>query len=225
MTDLKETLADVAAMVPRYSWEIMDEQQRDELMAKIVLPRYRKTTADGVKLGPSAWAKMLGASAKAVESRVYRLKQSQKAVAANPARTLSPERTRHVRSGLREADSEDIARILESDPKIALKVAKAAQQVERAAVERTRQTQRQRSPELVHRAEFNEVAGALLRMKRLYASTLNEVRDLELDADEAEALDEQIDGIGVITDWFHSFLRSGSQGFEQDLENLLAEGR
>jgi hypothetical protein len=127
---------------------------------------------------------------------------------------------------LREAPPEEVARIIESDPQIATNVAKAAQRVEQASVERVRREQRERTPELVHRAGFNEVAGDLLRLKRTYALALDKARELDLEADEAEALDEQVDGIGAITDWFHSFLRSGSRGFEQDLANLLAdEGR
>ena len=225
MTNLRETLADVTALIPRYSWEIMDEEQRDQLMKKIVLPRYSKTTADGVKLGPSAWAKMFGASSGAIQKRIERLKASRKPSEQTTTRALSPERTRHIRSGLREAKPEEIARMIEGDPKIARNVAKAAQKVEQATIERVTRQQRARSPELVHRSGFNDVAGDLLKIKRTYAATLDRARELNLEADEAEALDEQVDGIGAITDWFHSFLRSGSRGFEQDLENLLAEGR
>lgn len=94
MTNLSETFADVAALIPRYSWEIMDEEQRDDLMAKVVLPRYMQTTADGVQLGPTAWADMVGATAGAIRMRVDRLKAKQGA---------DPERTRaHWTEGSRE---------------------------------------------------------------------------------------------------------------------------
>jgi hypothetical protein len=72
---------DVAALIPRYSWEIMDEQQKDDLMAKVVLPRYMETTSDGVQLGPKAWAKLLGTTASAITNRVYRLNQAESPIA------------------------------------------------------------------------------------------------------------------------------------------------
>lgn len=98
MTNLTETFSDVAALIPRYSWEIMDEEQKDALMEKVVLPRYMDTTADGVKLGPTAWAEMVGATAEMIRKRVERLRESQKA--ASEGRTLAhwTERTREQRN-------------------------------------------------------------------------------------------------------------------------------
>jgi hypothetical protein len=40
----------------------MDEGQRDDLRARIVLQRYMRTTADGVQMGPTWWAEQIGAS-------------------------------------------------------------------------------------------------------------------------------------------------------------------
>lgn len=109
---LNETLADVAALIPRYSWEIMDEEQRDDLMERIVLPRYMQTTVDGVQLGPKAWSEMIGATPDAVDGRVRRLKESQKR-AAGEASATAPEwkkrDDRLRRQVLREATAEDIS--------------------------------------------------------------------------------------------------------------------
>jgi hypothetical protein len=69
-----ETAADVAALIPRYSWELMDERQRDDLMVGIVLPRYRKTTSDGVRMGPKWWAGLVGATENSVQKRIERLR-------------------------------------------------------------------------------------------------------------------------------------------------------
>jgi hypothetical protein len=232
MSDLKETLADVTALVPRYSWEIMDEEQRDELMAKIVLPRYKKTTADGVKLGPSAWAEMFGVpSADTIRKRVERLKEGQERLAGKRT-TSEPEWVRVDRRAmkrqLRESDPEELAEILRSDQKIATNVAKAAIRSQEIREDEVRREQKERAPELVHRAGFNEIAGDLVRIKRTYGVALKKARELELDDEEAEALAEQITGnagINAISDWFLAFLQSGSRGFDQDLEDLLAEGR
>lgn len=76
---IKETAAEVAALIPRFSWELMDEEQRDALMENVVLPRYMKTTADDVQMGPKFWAGLVGATPEAVKQRIYRLEASQKA--------------------------------------------------------------------------------------------------------------------------------------------------
>jgi hypothetical protein len=228
MSDLKETLADVTALIPRYSWEIMDEEQRDELMAKVVLPRYGKTTADGVKLGPTTWAQMFGAGSNVIANRVLRLRESEKRAAETITRT-EPEwkraSRRHAKLVLREADPDELAELFRSDERIATNVAKAAQRSQETRQDEVRREQKERAPDLVHRAGFNEVAGELLRIKRAYGSALNTARELKLDSWEAEALAEQVAGIAAIGDWFRSFLESGSRGFDQDLEDLLAEGR
>lgn len=129
MTDLQETFADVTALIPRYSWEIMDEEQRDELMAKVVLPRYMKTTSDGVQLGPTAWAEMVGATARAIESRVYRLRQqaSRNEGELEHARRLDDARRhRATRQTLREADPKQVREIVRSLPPYALNELTAA---------------------------------------------------------------------------------------------------
>lgn len=134
---INETLADVAALIPRYSWEIMDEEQRDDLMEKVVLPRYMKHTADGVQLGPTAWADMVGATAEAVRNRVKRLqnKTFQEEDERSRAGGLDASRVRHVRSGLREAGSEQIADLIATLPPEAVeKIAAATHEAQIAAI-------------------------------------------------------------------------------------------
>ena len=58
------------------SWEILTEDQRDELVREIVLPRYGATAADGTKLDPSWWASQLGGTAADLEQRIQRIRQS-----------------------------------------------------------------------------------------------------------------------------------------------------
>lgn len=133
MTNITETLADVAALIPRYSWEIMDEEQRDDLMENVVLPRYMQTTADGVQLGPTAWADMVGAGAQAIRMRVSRLQQSQNDDDAERTRTLRNQQgsQRHARKVLRDADPEQIADLMQ-EPSVRLKVRQALAQSEPA---------------------------------------------------------------------------------------------
>lgn len=67
-----------------------------------------QTTADGVQLGPTAWAEMVGATYNAIESRVRRLRASQKPEDSETSRAVSESRVRHARSALREADPEQL---------------------------------------------------------------------------------------------------------------------
>jgi hypothetical protein len=116
MTDLRETFADVTALIPRYSWEIMDEAQRDDLMASVVLPRYMKTTADGVQLGPTAWAEIVGATADAIRGRVQRLQASHKSDDSERARRDTLRQHRAARQVLREADEATLGEIIAALP-------------------------------------------------------------------------------------------------------------
>jgi len=101
MDVLHERLEQVINLIPKYSWSLMDEAQKDELMAGIVLPRYMATTSDGTKLTPSTWAAILGTTASAVRGRVQRLKASQTPV--DPARAHAV--TDNERSAMRTVKS------------------------------------------------------------------------------------------------------------------------
>jgi hypothetical protein len=219
MTVLQETFADVAALIPRYSWEIMDEEQKDRLMEKIVVPRYMETTADGVQLGPKTWAELLDTTAAAITNRVYRLNQAKSTVArAEPEWKVTARR--HARQVLRESTPEQIADIL-SEPEVAANVTKAQVVKMERTIQEVDGAQKQRAPGLVHRSGFNDVAGNLLRAQRHYASALSEVRELDLDDDEREAISEIVAKIGVISGWFDSYLNSNSRGFDHELDELL----
>ena len=71
---LHETAAQVAALIPRWSWQLMDDDQRDDLLQHVVLPRYMSTTSDGTKLTPTWWSEQVGASPAAIKNRVIRLR-------------------------------------------------------------------------------------------------------------------------------------------------------
>lgn len=117
MTDhIKETAADVAALIPQFSWQLMDEEQRDALMEQVVLPRYMQTTSDGVKLTPTFWATAIGASAAAVRNRIQRLQKRGKRSPQAVSRALSDSRVRHARSALREAEPDQIKAIISELP-------------------------------------------------------------------------------------------------------------
>jgi hypothetical protein len=127
MGDLKETAAQVAALIPRYLWELMDEEQKDALLEKVILPRYMQTTHDGVELSPKWWAQQVGASAKAIQSRVYRLQHKARASANAGSSTPSWNDTvgsRVTRQALRERPEQFVDQIASAlaDPEVRARV-------------------------------------------------------------------------------------------------------
>ena len=96
---LPERLEQVVSLIPQYSWSLMTEEQKDELMSGIVLPRYMATTSDGTKLTPTVWGAILGATAASIRGRVDRLK------AKIPADTRSHAVTTNERSAMRTVKS------------------------------------------------------------------------------------------------------------------------
>jgi hypothetical protein len=74
---LRESFADIEALAQRVSWELMDEDQRDAFMTKVVVPRWGKTTSDGVVLKATAWARMVGATVDTIDGRYKRLRRSE----------------------------------------------------------------------------------------------------------------------------------------------------
>lgn len=123
MSTLTETLADIAALIPRLSWEIMDERQRDDLMEKVVLPRYGDTTADGVTLGPKTWAVILGATEGGIANRVYRLRKAKSGV----PRATEPE--------WQKSERRDAKRVLRAQPDIVTQLDPAEQRRVAAALD------------------------------------------------------------------------------------------
>lgn len=235
-TEIVETLEEVVAMIPRYSWEIMDEEQKDDLMEKVVLPRYMKTTADGTKLTPTAWGRMVGATPKALESRVRRLKQSQKGDPVSASRTNQAASVRHARRVLKNAPSEEIGLIVKGLPaeakeKLAAAVvdddqarvatARASLRKQEQTEAKVRRAQRDRAPELVNRGDLMEALNELVKAKRGYARALDAIREVDLSEDDRDAFQEIHEGIGLIHEWFGSYLASGSRGFEAELDEML----
>lgn len=98
MEVLHERLDQVINLIPQYSWSLMSEEQKDDLMSGIVLPRYMATTSDGTKLTPSVWGAILGATANSIQKRVQRLKASQKQGDQPTPNSLTPNEQAGLRS-------------------------------------------------------------------------------------------------------------------------------
>lgn len=148
---LAETAAQIAADIPRWTWELMDESQRDEFIDTRVFPRYMATTSDGVKLTPKWWAAAVGASAAAIRSRVLRKRQSQTPDEGERSRAVDPRSVRHAKSALRKDPK---AVLVEMDDDELAAVQHAAT---RAKLERARSRQKEHEP-AVHEQKANEAA-------------------------------------------------------------------
>jgi hypothetical protein len=66
-----------------------------------------------------------------------------------------------------------------------------------------------------------EVLGDLLSAKRKLNDSYTAARDHELTDDQAEAIEEVLQEVVTIVDWYRSYLNSGDQSFEEELSKLL----
>jgi hypothetical protein len=125
MTHLRESAAQVAALIPRFSWQVMDEDQRTELIEKVVVPRYNAVTSDGQRLGPSWWATTLGAHRKAIEARVSRFRRSEQVQAAAGQRpsVSAQQHIRSARSAIRKHP--ELVEEMVKDPEVRAAIEKA----------------------------------------------------------------------------------------------------
>lgn len=84
-------------------------------MVKVVLPRYMKTTADGVKLGPKAWGNMLDAAPNAIKRRIYRLQTAAKDdnQKGPPVSKWEQDKRRAAHQTIREATPDKVVDLVE----------------------------------------------------------------------------------------------------------------
>lgn len=232
---LQETFADVAALIPRYSWEIMDEEQRDDLMGRVVLPRYMETTADGVQLGPTAWGEMVGATAHAIRGRVQRLQASQNSGDGERARTESQKSSvRHARTVLRNAPPEEIAELLDT-PEIRTKVNRALdthytdQARKTTARVRAKDVERKGGEDEHAAYEERQRVAELVSVVRGAASALRfaagQARALRLDEDDSGGADElraSLEEILGFAEMLREFL-AGREITDEDIVALIGD--
>ena len=145
---IAETYDDVRGLLQTASWEVMDEDQRDDVIAKIVVPRWGKTTADGVVLKGTAWGKLLGTTMSVIEARVRRLRASDQGKSASASNGPQPNQRASIRSAKASIKKHpELAKSLLADPEVAAavggalppeKIVDAFQQSPAAQVEHTR---------------------------------------------------------------------------------------
>lgn len=208
----EERVEEVLGELHGMAWPLLDEPQKRKITGKV---------GRGVDKGDTvaAWARALGVPDATLRDRLRRFSRSEP-IDGRGAREQENDRIRvaHAKRVLRDPD---LTAELMDDPATRRSIAKAAIQHQAEVEQVERQTQSKRAPGLVHGARFNDIAGDLLRVRHLYAKALNAARELDLDAGEADALAEDIEKIAQITGWFESWLSSGADDFDTELERIL----
>jgi hypothetical protein len=193
---LAETAQEVAALIPRFSWQLMDEEQRDDLMENVVLPRYMQNTSDGAHLGPTWWAEVVGASAGAIRKRIERLRRAQET--DNPAGTRAEPNSRSGRAAATLRDPDKAAEIL-SDPDVRASVLRALDQSDMSNTRRLiRDTPEPRGSEPIELlTEFRKIHTTVARTAQLVIDGRAVVSEAERDAllDEVRWLRSALDHI------------------------------
>jgi len=208
----EERVEEVLGALHGMAWPLLEESEKKKIVAKV---------ARGIDKGDTiaAWSRALGVPARTIGQRVDRFRRSEPVDgAARPDHNTVGRALRGARQVLR--DPKLVAELME-DPATRRSIAKAAVEHQAEVEETERQTQRQRASGVVHRSGFNEVAGDLLRVRHLYAKALEAARALDLDAGEADALLDDVTKIAQITGWFESWLNSGADDFDTELERIL----
>ena len=211
--EFADRIEEVLGLLHGMAWPLLEEAEKKKVVAKVArgVDRFGDTVA--------AWARALGVADRTLRDRLDRFRRSEP---VDGLRGRDHNTTGRALRGARQVlrDPKLVAELME-DPATRRSIAKAAVE-HQADVEATeRQTQRQRAPGVVHRSGFNEVAGDLLRARHLYAKALEAARRLDLDAGEADALMDDVTKIAQITGWFESWLSSGADDFDTELERIL----
>jgi hypothetical protein len=113
-----ETYEEVREKLQTASWELMDEEQRDNLMEKVIVPRWGKVTHDGVVLNDAAWAQALGVNRKLINSRRRRIEARDQGEPASA--TPAPNQRASIRSARAAIKAHpELAADLLGDPDVA----------------------------------------------------------------------------------------------------------
>jgi hypothetical protein len=211
--DFAERVEEVLGELHGMAWPLLEEPQKRKIVGKVTqgIDRYGDTYA--------AWARVLGCDERTVRRRVEHFRSSD-AIDGTDRRNAETE-DRQLRAAKMILRDERLVDRLLDDPKASRSLARAAAQHEAKVEAEVKRQTRERAPDLAERAAFNTLAGNLLRVRRLFAQTLDEAREERLHKAEREALHGEVEQVQAIADWWLSFLDSGASDFETELEKLL----
>lgn len=208
----EERVEEVLGELHGMAWPLLEESQKRKIVGKV---------ARGVDRGDSyaAWGRALGCDESTIRKRIGRFRRSEPIDGAGRPDAETVART--IRAAKQTLSDPSMVEAILDDPKASRALAQAAAKHEAKVEAEVKRQTRERAPELAERAAFNSLAGNLLRIRRLFAQTLDEARQEKLHKAERDALRDDVEQIAVIADWFASFLDSGASDFETELEKLL----
>ena len=209
--EFADRIEEVLGLLHGMAWPLLEEAEKKKVVAKVArgVDKYGDTVA--------AWARALGVARETLSRWLGHYRRSEP-IESVTAHNTTGRALRGARQVLRDPGL--VAELME-DPATRRSIAKAAVEHQTEVEVTERQAQRQRAPGVVHRSGFNEVAGDLLRVRHLYAKALEAARILDLDTGEADALLDDVTKIAQITGWFESWLSSGADDFDTELERIL----
>jgi Family of unknown function (DUF6192) len=116
-----------------------------------------------------------------------------------------------------------VAREMAKDPDAAAAVVRASAHVGEEQAHREDRRHREHSQTRPTMDLLVKVLGNLMVAKRATKSAYEAARELSLTDEQREAVHEALDEEATIIDWFRSYLDSGDQSFEAELERLLTD--
>lgn len=178
---LCESEHDVLEAMTKVSWLLMDDDQRDQFMREVVLPRYMSVTSDGVQLGPTWWANNTGATSNAIQKRVERLRNraiGTDDTTSGPGSAAEQKHVASARSAIKKHP--ELAERLLEDPEVADQVLAAAS---KQLADKRNEMRRERGP---RRPQTTPLDGAVVVSE---LAALNAKLDTITDAFDARTIE------------------------------------
>jgi hypothetical protein len=221
-------------------------------LAKLTAETVGAVRPDGSKVTHAMWATDIGISTswssqlKGVWTRYSIVRSNERPRFADAAasytmgeETTQSEKAKKYYQGVvqvpeRHGDKVEVARRLLAEPSVAqdvlqdqrtrATVAKASMQVASAQFREQRQEQERRAPDASRSKRIYDILGRLITARRQVVTTLDELRNIDLDDEQREQLLEVVEELENAIQWLGSYVRSGSRSFDKELDRLLTEG-
>jgi hypothetical protein len=223
-----ETYEEVRELLQTASWEIMDEEQRDDVMKKVVVPRWGKVTADGVVLKGTAWAKLLGTTYDTIASRYKRLEQAKRADDSGSRTGPTESQKSHLRgakAALRQHP--ELAKQLLGDPDTAKAVTDAIDQ-QRVSSLPDPNYRRPREPAasggMAGMDTELSIATHVRKARREIGDAIELARDATFDDDFKSLMADDCQRLRAGIDHLESAITSAEVDIDQALADLLEGG-
>jgi hypothetical protein len=209
----EERVEEVLGLLHGMAWPLLEEADKKKVVARV---------AKGIEKGDTvaAWARALGVDRSVLARRIENFGTSEAIDGRAPRIDAETKRKKLGAARLVLQDPQLVDELVE-DRATRRALADAAQRHQDAIETEVKAESKKRAPELHHRMGWNEVAGDLLRVRQLFGKALDAAKELELDDEEAAALEDDLKKIAAIGEWFESFLKSGASDFDTELSKIL----